>query len=120
MRKKPTTKADLAAQVEVLKAEVELLKMLPNLLENEVAGLRAEVADLKDRMDDELATRVVEITVDAVIERLRRDHEMPRRSRLEWELLLAPVCAWGRSGRMLASEFKGLQTEGEHRIGNAE
>jgi hypothetical protein len=105
---KRTTKAELAAEIEVLKAQVDALTMLPNLLENEVASLRAEVADLRGRVDDETAARVVEITVDVVIDRLRRDPEMPRRSLLEWELLFAPVCAWGRSGRMLGSEFRGM------------
>ena len=105
---KRTTKAELAAEIEVLKAEVEALTMLPNLLENEVASLRAEVADLRGRVDDETAARVVEVTVDAVIDRLRRDPEMPPRPRMEWELLFAPVCAWGRSGRMLRSEFRGI------------
>jgi hypothetical protein len=105
---KRTTKADLAAEIEVLKAEIEVLKMVPNLLESEVASLRAEVADLRGRVDDETAVRVVETTVDAVINRLRRDPEMPPRSRMEWELVFAPVCAWGRSGRMLGSEFRGM------------
>jgi hypothetical protein len=104
---KRTTKADLAGKIAVLEAEVEVLRKMLSYdtdLRAEVEALKAEVANSADRVDElpsEIA-RVVEITIAAVIERLQRDPDMPRRSRLDWELLLAPVCELGRSEQLLS------------------